>query len=577
MNYPLISEYIEAIKAAEDNFKELTNLRAVLGDDGQPVMTSGNFAVVFKMQDIETEKFYALKCFTKEQEERAEAYHQITDALKDVDSPYLVSLRYFDKELFVDTDQTADTEFPILLMDWVEGKTLDKYLRDNLDDKYALEMLAYRFSNLAQWLIPQPFAHGDLKPDNILVHEDGTLVLVDYDGMYVTAMKGQKARELGSPNFRHPQRTENDYDEHIDDFPLVSILLSLKAISIEPQLLEKYGSADSLIISEKDYLDISSSKLLKELFPSSNSELNVLLGLFTLVFENKNLVDIPSHLFCLMCPPTYYELVDLEREASLYITEKIWSYIEFAEQFDNIVCGYAYHSAWERVEKAYYFTKNGNDDVIVYNFGRLSMGQINKYKKFIKIELKASGHYVLTYSLPKDVNIENLDTETHITDYSNCFIDNYGVKYSSDKKRLLEAPVKELVKGSHTWRKSILNGSYIIPNGTIVICDKAFFDCRELTSITCPYSLKAIGAGAFSSCWGLKKVFLNYDLLEIGDEAFNNCKYLRSIIIPERISYISKNAFKGSGIVEIFTIPGEKTRIESMLPDYKDIIKELPF
>ena len=66
MNYPLISEYIEAIKSAEDNFKELTNLRPVHGDDGQPVMTSGNFAVVFKMEDIETGKFYALKCFTKE-------------------------------------------------------------------------------------------------------------------------------------------------------------------------------------------------------------------------------------------------------------------------------------------------------------------------------------------------------------------------------------------------------------------------------------------------------------------------------------------------------------------------------
>ena len=215
MNFPLISEYIEAIKAAEDNFKELTNLRPALGDDGQPVMTSGNFAVVFKMEDTETGKFYALKCFTKEQEGRDEAYHQIAKALENVDSPYLISIQYLDCELFVDTDQAIETEFPVLLMDWVEGKTLDKYLRENLDDKYALEMLAYRFSQLAQWLIPQPFAHGDLKPDNIIVCEDGTLVLVDYDGMYVPAMKGQKARELGSPDFRHPLRTENDFDEHI--------------------------------------------------------------------------------------------------------------------------------------------------------------------------------------------------------------------------------------------------------------------------------------------------------------------------------------------------------------------------
>jgi len=66
MPYPLISEYIEAIKTAEDNFEKLTNLRPVLGDDGLPVMTGGNFAVVFKMKDIETSKFYALKCFIKE-------------------------------------------------------------------------------------------------------------------------------------------------------------------------------------------------------------------------------------------------------------------------------------------------------------------------------------------------------------------------------------------------------------------------------------------------------------------------------------------------------------------------------
>lgn len=34
MNYPLISEYIEAIKSAEDNFEELSYLRSVLGADG---------------------------------------------------------------------------------------------------------------------------------------------------------------------------------------------------------------------------------------------------------------------------------------------------------------------------------------------------------------------------------------------------------------------------------------------------------------------------------------------------------------------------------------------------------------
>lgn len=281
MNYPLISEYIEAIEAAEDNFEKLTNLRLVHNEDGQPVMTSGNFAVVFKMEDIFTNKFYALKCFTKEQEGREEAYHLIAEELKNVDSPYLISIQYLDKELFVDTDQTTETEFPVLLMDWVEGKTLDKYLRENLNDKYALEMLAYRFSQLAQWLIPQPFAHGDLKPDNILVRRDCTLVLVDYDGMYVPAMKGQKARELGSPDFCHPLRTENDFDEHIDDFSLVSILISLIAISKFPHLLEEYGAKDRLLFSERNYIDIDNNPVISKLFKIDDVNIHTLVSIFT--------------------------------------------------------------------------------------------------------------------------------------------------------------------------------------------------------------------------------------------------------------------------------------------------------
>ena len=264
MNYPLISDYIVAIKSAEDNFKKLNYLRPVLDDYDLPIMTSGNFAVVFKMKDEQDGKLYAIKCFTKEQNGRAEAYRQITKELKDVTTPYLTSVLYLEKELFVDTNQTDETEFPILLMDWVEGRTLDRFLRDNLNDKFELEMLAYRFSQLAQWLILQPFAHGDLKPDNILIREDGTLVLIDYDGMYVPAMKGQKARELGSPDYCHPNRTEDDFDEHIDDFPLVSILLSLKTISIEPLLLIKYGATDRLLFSENDYMVIISSGLISK-------------------------------------------------------------------------------------------------------------------------------------------------------------------------------------------------------------------------------------------------------------------------------------------------------------------------
>ena len=283
MNYPLISEYVEAIMSAEDNFEELSYLRPVLDNEGLPVMTSGNFAVVFKMKNEQNSKLYAVKCFTKDQNGRAEAYSEITKELIEVSSPYLVSIRYLDKELFVDTNQTQETEFPVLLMDWVEGKALDKYVRENLGNRYALEMLSYRFSQLAQWLIPQPFAHGDLKPDNILVREDGTLVLVDYDGMYVPAMNGQKAREIGSNNFRHPLRSIYDFNEHVDDFSFVSILISIKALSIKPSLLKEFGSDDRLLFSDNDYRNLGSSDLMKEILSIASIELQKLSSLMLLV------------------------------------------------------------------------------------------------------------------------------------------------------------------------------------------------------------------------------------------------------------------------------------------------------
>ena len=730
MNYPLISEYIEAIKSAEDNFEELSYLRPVLGDDGLPVMTSGNFAVVFKMKDEQSEKFYAVKCFTKEQDGRTEAYREITKELKDVSSPYLTSVRYLDKELFVDTDQTSETEFPVLLMDWVEGKTLDKYLRENLDDKYALEMLTYRFSQLAQWLIPQPFAHGDLKPDNIIVREDGTLVLVDYDGMYVPSMKGQKARELGSPDFRHPLRTENNFDEHTDDFTLIVILLSLKVISLNPNLYEKYGQKEGLLLSGKDYLDIGKCKLLKELFPSEDIVLNNLISIFIIVLTENSIQEtlygiLNSRLsgwqqmrtvstsysekelngswkdgfdvvyskdntkllygpleesYCyeikvkecsiregtkIICDRAFdWAVAGVMQYNTITIPESVTHIGDYAfrcqlvetivipesvvyigdnpfascDNLAKIVClsnrfvvqnNVLYSSDMKRLihfgfKGNSFFVPDGvriiGDSAFEYcktieqvhiPSSVISIGQCAFYgcshlksvffhQSVVEIVYDAFYNcesldhiYIpkgskkrfeqmlpgLEDKLIEDIQTErpDLDTKATAEELANARIDEFGVKYSADKKKLLKGPIEENKRGYHIWNKSILNGSYSILQGTVSICDKAFFDCRGLTSIKCPNSLKAIGIGAFANCWSLKDVGFNEGLLEIGNDAFKDCKSLKSIHIPRSVSYIASNAFEGSGIGIIFSDYGDVKRVKTILPQYVDIIEELPF
>ena len=277
MVYPTISEYIESIKYAEDNFATLTNLRPVLDEDGNPIMSSGNFAVVFKMQDVETKEFFAIKCFTREQEGRLEAYELISEELANIKIKkyaseklsYLVDVKFLNKELFVDSSNSSDTEFPVLLMDWVEGEPLDKMIKRYIDTENSflrnrIKKLALDFLDFAHWMINLPIAHGDIKPDNILVRDDGSLVLVDYDGMFVPSMLGQTAREIGSPGYRHPARTIDDFNEHIDDFSLCIIAFSIASISINKDTYNKEVE-DALVFSDKDLIGLNDPFILTKI------------------------------------------------------------------------------------------------------------------------------------------------------------------------------------------------------------------------------------------------------------------------------------------------------------------------
>ena len=339
MQYPLISEYLAAIREAHDNLDKLSHLVPVLDKYGEPYRSSGAFAVVFKMKDEQTGKCYALKCFTEDQEGRAEAYRQIAEEFEFVDSSYITSVKYLEKELFVDSN-CEDEEFPVLLMDWIEGETMETYVAANYTDPHAMAMLCYRFCKMAAWLRSQSFAHGDIKPDNIMVRPDGTLTLVDYDGMFVPAMKGQKSPTIGTKDFSHPLRTVNDFDETIDDFALASIALSLKAISLDPSLLQTYGASDRLLFSAADYIDLSKSNTFAALQGLlADEEAIALMSMFLLARAKKDLSMCSFRLFGVQKPKE----------------EEVWNTEVTDEDLENAVedeFGVKYSKDWKRLLKA---------------------------------------------------------------------------------------------------------------------------------------------------------------------------------------------------------------------------------
>ena len=436
MLYPLISEYVKAIQDAGDNLEELAHLTPVLDDHGEPYRSSGAFAVVFKMLDKRTGKYYALKCFTEEQEGRADAYRQIADELDMVDSPYITSVKYMEKELFVDS-QCEEDEFPVLLMDWVDGETMEAYIAANYRNQSAMLMLSYRFGKMAAWLRTQSFSHGDIKPDNIIVRPDGSLTLVDYDGMFVPSMKGSQSPTIGTKDFSHPLRTVDDFDETIDDFSLASIALSLKAISMKSTLLDIYGASDRLLFSENDYRNPSNSKVI-------------------------------SALQELMCDKDFCTL---------------------------------------------------------YSLFMLALA---------KKELSACSFRLFIGEKPNIISVmnEDLSTETTKEELNEAFVDEWGVKYSKDGRKLLKAPGE-------------LNGAYSVKEGTRIICDNAFSWCRSLSEIVILSSVTSIGKGAFSSCDSLSDIVIPSSVTSVGDWAFFTCFSLKYISIPKSVICLNGNPFAG--------------------------------
>lgn len=217
-------------------------------------------------------------------------------------------------------------------------------------------MLCYRFCKMAAWLRSQSFAHGDIKPDNIMVRPDGTLTLVDYDGMFVPAMKGQKSPTVGTKDFSHPLRTIDDFDETIDDFALASIALSLKAISLNPSLLQTYGASDRLFFSAADYIDLSKSKTFTALQGLlADEEARTLMSMFLLASAKKNLSMRSFRLFGLQKPKEEEEQKPKEKEVQKPKEEEMWSTKVTDEDLENAVedeFGVKYSKDWKRLLKA---------------------------------------------------------------------------------------------------------------------------------------------------------------------------------------------------------------------------------
>ena len=245
--WPSPQDYCEAVQTPRLSFEddELCNGAVKTSKLGLPVCMSGNFASVFCF-DCGTKKV-AVRCFLHNIPDQHQRYSAISKFVLSDDLECTVPFEYLEHGIRVHGDW-----YPILKMQWVDGITLNQFVAEHLENAMALNLLAGYFKDMVIDLQKSGIAHGDLQHDNILISDD-SLRLVDYDGLFVPALAGCCANELGHPNYQHPLRTEEDFAPFLDHFSAWVIYFSLRTLSIDSSLLNKVqGGGDCLLLRQTD-------------------------------------------------------------------------------------------------------------------------------------------------------------------------------------------------------------------------------------------------------------------------------------------------------------------------------------
>jgi serine/threonine protein kinase len=258
-NWPSARYFTEAIQCPSICFAhpQLRNTLPAVDRLGMPLVTSGQFAYVYKLKSMNAGGDFAVRCFRGYLGDRDQRYRAIQDHLRNLPVSYLSTFAYAPEGILV-----GGNRFPILFMQWIEGPTLDLYISEMLKRQDVLLHLSEEWLRLIGALQESGIAHGDLQHGNIII-EHGQLRLVDHDGIFVPAMEGWAASEVGHQHYQHPRRTAQHFDSKLDHFSALVIYLSLLSLAERPSLWQEHHD-ENLLFTKSDFADPASSELFKK-------------------------------------------------------------------------------------------------------------------------------------------------------------------------------------------------------------------------------------------------------------------------------------------------------------------------
>ena len=155
--------------------------------------------------------------------------------------------QYYPKELLVNS---SDSEFglaDVVLCDWHEGVSLQHKIEECYNKPTKMAALSQMFEEFALSLLKERWAHGDVKPENIIFSSDG-LHLIDFDAMYREGFAVEDCVEIGTLQFQHPLRDKTTFSRDIDDYPIALIATALAAMALDSTIGRNVPNIDHLLI-----------------------------------------------------------------------------------------------------------------------------------------------------------------------------------------------------------------------------------------------------------------------------------------------------------------------------------------
>lgn len=142
-----------------------------------------------------------------------------------------------------------------------------------------------------------------------------------------------------------------------------------------------------------------------------------------------------------------------------------------------------------------------------------------------------------------------------------------GIKYRLDEGTM----TAEVIAKRNGYEGDIIIPETVVSNRASFLVTSigknAFFDCKSLTSITLPDSIKSIGFGAFMSCESLSKITLPESVKSIEGYAFYRCESLTEITIPGSVKSLGHDVFSHCISLKTITYNGTREKWKKIKKD----------